>query len=83
MSSLAPGSIGLDLGCGNGKYLPLPTERPSSVRTIGVDRSFNLLEIARTAGNDGSEVVQGDVLDSPWRAGLFVGHSSFKYASIS
>jgi tRNA (uracil-5-)-methyltransferase TRM9 len=72
MSSLAPGSIGVDLGCGNGKYLSLPTEDPSSIRTIGVDRSINLLKIAQKVGKDGCEAVLGDVIDVPWRKGIFV-----------
>ena len=66
--------MGLDSGTGNGKYLPLPLDRPGSVWTIGLDRSRNLLQIARTAGGNGTirEVVWGDVLGRPWRDGAFV-----------
>ncbi|KAI0780860.1 S-adenosyl-L-methionine-dependent methyltransferase [Trametes elegans] len=71
LSSLPAGWVGVDLGTGNGKYLPLPSERPGSVWTIGLDRSRNLLEIARRAGGVAREVVWGDVLARPWRPGAF------------
>ncbi|KAL1944501.1 hypothetical protein VTO73DRAFT_2931 [Trametes versicolor] len=71
LSSLPTGSVGVDLGTGNGKYLPLPSERPGSVWTVGLDRSRNLLQIAKHAGEREREVVWGDVLDGPWRAGAF------------
>lgn len=71
ISSLPTGWVGLDSGTGNGKYLPLPVERPSSVWTIGLDRSRNLLKIAQTAGGVQREVVWGDVLGKPWRNGAF------------
>lgn len=81
LSSMPPGYIGLDSGTGNGKYLPLPG--PSSPM-FGLDRSRNLLRIARHAGSQSAmdsgsapttvnEVVQADVLDECWRAGVFVG----------
>jgi tRNA (uracil-5-)-methyltransferase TRM9 len=80
LSSIPPGHIGLDSGTGNGKYLPLPG--PSSPM-IGLDRSRNLLQIARHAGSQSTvdsgsvpttvnEVVQADVLNECWRAGVFV-----------
>lgn len=79
LSTLPTGSVGLDSGTGNGKYLPLPTDRPpGSVWTIGLDRSRNLLEIARTAGQNDQdmksrkEVVWGDILGRGWRDGVFV-----------
>ncbi|KAH7914966.1 S-adenosyl-L-methionine-dependent methyltransferase [Hygrophoropsis aurantiaca] len=77
LSSLPDGWIGLDSGTGNGKYLPLPVDRPNSILTIGLDRSRNLLEIARYAGNESQshhnirEVVWGDVLGDVWRSGIF------------
>ncbi|EMD38395.1 hypothetical protein CERSUDRAFT_64649 [Gelatoporia subvermispora B] len=71
LSSIPPGWVGLDSGTGNGKYLPLPHERSSSVWTIGLDRSRNLLEIAQIAGGVHREVVWGDVLGKPWRDGAF------------
>ncbi|KAF7322866.1 UDP-N-acetylglucosamine transferase subunit ALG13 [Mycena chlorophos] len=66
LQSIHPTWIGLDSGTGNGKYLPL-----CCPWTIGLDRSRNLLEIARTAGGAVREVVQGDVLDNSWRTGVF------------
>ncbi|KAH9856950.1 S-adenosyl-L-methionine-dependent methyltransferase [Lenzites betulinus] len=71
LASLPTGWVGVDLGTGNGKYLPLPAERPGSVWTVGLDRSRNLLEIAKHAGGSEREVVWGDVLDGPWRTGAF------------
>jgi len=54
----------------------LPVDRPGRVWTIGLDRSRNLLEIAKTAGGTGEvrEVVWGDVLGYGWR------HEIFDYA---
>src|ERR1700691_2073912 len=83
LSTLPTGSVGLDSGTGNGKYLPLPLDRPpGSICTIGLDRSRNLLEIARTAGADTDdgfttkkvprEVIWGDVIGKGWRDGAFV-----------
>ncbi|KAI0703642.1 hypothetical protein BC835DRAFT_1262784 [Cytidiella melzeri] len=73
LASLPTGWVGLDSGTGNGKYLPLPTDRPGSVWTVGLDRSRNLLSIARTAGGNNviREVVWGDVLERSWRDGAF------------
>lgn len=76
LNSLPTGWIGLDSGTGNGKYLPFPTERPGSVLTIGMDRSWNLLQIAKHAGSRPGlsttrEVVRGDVLANGWRDGVF------------
>ncbi|KAH9951220.1 S-adenosyl-L-methionine-dependent methyltransferase [Amylocystis lapponica] len=71
LGALPSGWVGLDSGTGNGKYLPLPLERPGSVWTVGLDRSRNLLDIARRGGGVLREVVWGDVLDRPWRDGAF------------
>ncbi|KDR81845.1 hypothetical protein GALMADRAFT_221716 [Galerina marginata CBS 339.88] len=73
LSGLSTGWLGLDSGTGNGKYLPLPLDRPGDIWTIGLDRSRNLLDIAKTAGTTGviREVVWGNVLDNPWRLGVF------------
>ncbi|KAG0705955.1 hypothetical protein DFH29DRAFT_799173 [Suillus ampliporus] len=76
LSDLPTGWIGLDSGTGNGKYLPLPADRPGSILTIGLDRSRNLLQIAQHAGSEPGilitrEVVWGDVLGSGWRSGVF------------
>jgi tRNA (uracil-5-)-methyltransferase TRM9 len=72
IASLPPGSVGLDSGTGNGKYLPLPLDRPNSIWTIGLDRSRNLLQIAQNAGGKRREVVWGDALEAGWRLGVFV-----------
>lgn len=74
ISSLPTGWVGLDSGTGNGKYLSLPLDRPSAICTIGLDRSRNLLTIAKTAGDTGvtRDVVLGDVLGRGWRKGVFV-----------
>ncbi|KAG9009919.1 tRNA methyltransferase, has a role in tRNA modification [Tulasnella sp. 427] len=81
LSSIAPGSIGIDSGTGNGKYLPL--DNGGSIFTVGLDRSVNLLKLARFDGKQQEarsgaleqgkerEVVLGDALDVPWRAGAF------------
>ncbi|KZT26268.1 S-adenosyl-L-methionine-dependent methyltransferase [Neolentinus lepideus HHB14362 ss-1] len=71
ISSLPAGWVGLDSGTGNGKYLPLPLDRPGQLWTIGLDRSINLLRIAQTVGQKHREVVLGNVLDVPWRRGAF------------
>ncbi|KAJ6546550.1 S-adenosyl-L-methionine-dependent methyltransferase [Mycena vulgaris] len=71
LSELQDGWVGLDAGTGNGKYLPLPVDRPGRLWTIGLDRSRNLLEIARTAGGAVREVVWGDVLGDAWRREVF------------
>ncbi|KAI5302367.1 hypothetical protein KEM56_000748 [Ascosphaera pollenicola] len=43
LQSQSPGSIGLDIGCGNGKYLPVNKD----VFIVASDRSANLVQIAR------------------------------------
>lgn len=42
--SLTPGSVGLDVGCGNGKYLPVNRH----VHILASDRSAELLALAKT-----------------------------------
>ncbi|KAK5997004.1 tRNA (carboxymethyluridine(34)-5-O)-methyltransferase [Cladobotryum mycophilum] len=59
----APGSVGLDVGCGNGKYLPVNP----SLHIFGSDRSANLVHLARTERN--GEVVVADGLSLPYRQG--------------
>ena len=72
LASIPPGSVGLDAGAGNGKYLIAPPEREGKYWTIGLDRSINLLQIAQNAGGRDRECVLGDVLGSCWRSGVFV-----------
>ncbi|KAF2767313.1 S-adenosyl-L-methionine-dependent methyltransferase [Teratosphaeria nubilosa] len=43
LKTLPPGSIGLDIGCGNGKYLPINKD----IFIIGSDHSTNLTTIAK------------------------------------
>ncbi|KAI5289725.1 tRNA methyltransferase, has a role in tRNA modification [Ascosphaera aggregata] len=43
LQSQTPGSIGLDIGCGNGKYLPVNRD----VFMVASDRSPNLIKTAR------------------------------------
>ncbi|PHH75423.1 hypothetical protein CDD83_4405 [Cordyceps sp. RAO-2017] len=56
-----PGSIGLDVGCGNGKYLPVNP----AVHLLGSDRSAALVGLARA--ERGGEVVVADGLLLPYR----------------
>ncbi|THH07298.1 hypothetical protein EW145_g3483 [Phellinidium pouzarii] len=73
LARLPFGSVGLDAGTGNGKYLIAPSEREGKNWTIGLDRSAQLLDIAKRAGEKDRECVLGDVLESCWRDGAFVG----------
>ncbi|KAG9119937.1 tRNA methyltransferase, has a role in tRNA modification [Ceratobasidium sp. 392] len=70
LSSIPIGSIGLDSGTGNGKYLPLSEGR---FLTVGVDRSAGLLKFAQYAGESSipRDVLLGDVRDRIWRQGIF------------
>jgi len=61
--NLPPGSIGLDIGCGNGKYLSVNRD----VFIVGSDRSSNLVKIA--AGKN--EAVVADSLALPHQVGRF------------
>ena len=70
LTSLERGSIGLDSGTGNGKYLPLCDDL--GVHMIGLDRGVSLLNIARNAGGRCRDVVLGNALDFGWRPGTFV-----------
>ncbi|KAL9124872.1 MAG: hypothetical protein Q9217_005851 [Psora testacea] len=68
LRSLAPGSVGLDVGCGNGKYLGINPE----IYIIGSDRSAALIDIAgRERRGRSNEVIVGDILDLPHRAATF------------
>lgn len=65
LSSLAPGSIGLDIGCGNGKYLTVNRD----IFIVGSDRSSNLVKIA--AGHQPHAAVVADSLALPHQSGRF------------
>lgn len=63
LKSMPPGTLCLDVGCGNGKYLD-----NHLTFTIGCDISVNLLLICRQRG---FEVVQCDMTRLPFRDDLF------------
>ena len=65
LNSLPPGSIGLDIGCGNGKYLPINRK----VFILASDRSQNLIQIAKHHSPHSAFVA--DILDIPHPAGRF------------
>src|ERR1700709_858314 len=65
LQSLAPGSIGLDVGCGNGKYLTVNRD----VFIVGSDRSTNLVKIA--SQHQPHAAVVADTLSLPHQAGKF------------
>ncbi|KAI5124579.1 hypothetical protein M0805_003098 [Coniferiporia weirii] len=71
LATIPPGSVGLDAGTGNGKYLIAPSEREGAYWTVGLDRSARLLDIAKRAGDKDRECVFGDVLNKCWREGAF------------
>jgi tRNA (uracil-5-)-methyltransferase TRM9 len=65
LRALEPGAIGLDIGCGNGKYL---TVNPD-VFIVGSDRSSNLVEIANQ--HEPRSAVVADTLALPHQAARF------------
>ncbi|KAH8593346.1 uracil-5--methyltransferase TRM9 [Bisporella sp. PMI_857] len=65
LQSLPPGSIGLDIGCGNGKYFTVNRD----IFIIGSDRSTNLVKIAAT--HEPHVAVVADNLALPHQAGRF------------
>lgn len=60
-----PGSIGLDIGCGNGKYLAVNP----AVFIVGSDRSPSLTKIA--SAHQPHAAVVADILDLPHQSGRF------------
>nr|XP_037286795.1 LOW QUALITY PROTEIN: alkylated DNA repair protein alkB homolog 8-like [Rhipicephalus microplus] len=64
LDSLEQGSLLLDAGCGNGKYLT----HHSKLVKLGFDRSQGLCNICRQRG---LEVLQADTLQIPFRNGVF------------
>ncbi|XP_065188736.1 alkylated DNA repair protein alkB homolog 8-like [Sycon ciliatum] len=64
LSTVAPGSFVLDVGCGNGKYMNV---NPSTV-SIGCDRSIGLTKIAYERDLN---VAVADILNLPYREGFF------------
>ncbi|KAI8634138.1 S-adenosyl-L-methionine-dependent methyltransferase [Xylariaceae sp. FL1651] len=67
---VVPGSVGLDVGCGNGKYLGVRTG--GDVHIMGSDRSASLVRIARDHGGSTKrrfDVTVADSLALPFRRG--------------
>lgn len=67
--SLPAGSIGIDVGCGNGKYMDVNP----AIWILGSDRSEELARIAKTekGGHRFADAIVGDALDLPHQAGRF------------
>ncbi|KAI7162393.1 S-adenosyl-L-methionine-dependent methyltransferase [Hortaea werneckii] len=68
LNTLPPGSVGLDVGCGNGKYLAVNP----NIYILGSDRSTNLTRIAKTRQPHSALVA--DILDLPHA------HATFDFA---
>lgn len=84
LATLPPGSLGADLGCGNGKYLYLRSALSSgpdaSILTLGSDMCAPLVEDAQRNFPDQDEklrheVAVADALYSQLRGAVFVCHS--------
>ncbi|POS87580.1 S-adenosyl-L-methionine-dependent methyltransferase [Erysiphe pulchra] len=65
LQDLSPGSIGIDVGCGNGKYLAVN----KNIFILGSDRSKNLVQIAKR--HEPHTVVVADSLSLPHQNGRF------------
>ncbi|KAK7980618.1 hypothetical protein PG989_013075 [Apiospora arundinis] len=67
LTSLAPGSVGFDVGCGNGKYLGVNP----GVHMLGSDRSASLVRFARDHGGveRSQDVAVADGLSLPFPEG--------------
>ena len=66
--ALPPGSVGLDIGCGNGKYLNLNP----NIFIVGSDRAKGLVGIAKKEKKGRSnDLLLGDILDLPHGRGIF------------
>ncbi|KAF7724501.1 tRNA methyltransferase, has a role in tRNA modification [Apophysomyces ossiformis] len=64
LNGLPIGSLGADVGCGNGKYIGVNPH----VMMLGSDRSTNLIKIVNQRGFEGMVC---DGLDLPYRAAAF------------
>ncbi|KAF2672053.1 S-adenosyl-L-methionine-dependent methyltransferase [Microthyrium microscopicum] len=65
LQSIPSGSVGVDVGCGNGKNMTVN----SNIFIIGSDRSESLVKIA--ADKKSHDTVVGDILDLPHPLGQF------------
>ncbi|KAI7717792.1 S-adenosyl-L-methionine-dependent methyltransferase, partial [Hortaea werneckii] len=68
LNTLPAGSVGLDVGCGNGKYLAVNP----NIYILGSDRSTNLTRIAKT--HQPHSALVADILDLPHA------HATFDFA---
>ncbi|KAI8136768.1 S-adenosyl-L-methionine-dependent methyltransferase [Fennellomyces sp. T-0311] len=64
LNSIPKGSIGADVGCGNGKYMGVNP----NILMLGSDRSANLINIVRERGFEG---MVADGLNLPYRDNRF------------
>lgn len=69
LTSLPCGSIGLDIGCGNGKYLSVNP----NIFLIGSDRSSNLISLSRSNPQNMRQEggIVADIMDLPHQDGRF------------
>ncbi|KAK6528633.1 tRNA methyltransferase, has a role in tRNA modification, variant 2 [Orbilia ellipsospora] len=66
LNSLPLGAVGLDMGCGNGKYLNINP----NIFILGSDRCGRLVEIAQQHAAS-QDVVNADIMDPPYRPSTF------------
>ncbi|CAO3662556.1 unnamed protein product [Rhizopus stolonifer] len=64
LNGMKPGSLGADVGCGNGKYIGVN----ANVFILGSDRSSNLIKIVNERGHEG---MVSDALNLPYRDSTF------------
>ena len=71
LADASPGSVGLDLGCGNGRHTEPLGERVD--RVLGLDASRSLLEETRLRANERGvrvDLLQGDAASLPLADGV-------------
>jgi len=68
LTSLPPGCVLLDAGCGNGKYLSAGAAGGTRLAVVGTDAARGLLRLAARAGGDGA-LAQADAAALPLRSG--------------
>ncbi|KAK6341103.1 tRNA methyltransferase, has a role in tRNA modification [Orbilia brochopaga] len=66
LSDLSPGAVGVDIGCGNGKYLNVNTD----IFIVGSDRCKHLVEIAK-GHSVTQDTITSDILCPPQRSHRF------------
>ncbi|KAG1057019.1 hypothetical protein G6F43_001120 [Rhizopus delemar] len=64
LNGMKPGSLGADVGCGNGKYIGVNP----NILILGSDRSTNLIKIVKERGHEG---MVSDALNLPYRDSSF------------